>query len=285
MSYHKLKNSSLIHMAIAAICFSAMGIVVKSLKGLPTHEIVFFRGLITLLYCAIFLKMKKVSPWGKNKKILLLRGLSGSFALYLFFHTLRVLPLSEATAIQKLSPFFVIFMAAFIGKRKIKFQRVCIFLLALYGVFQLKKVSFDAFSDSSSISNYILALTSSFLAGVAYTCINKLKDTEDPLVIMFYFPLITLTLMSPYTLSHWVMPTPRQWLLLILMGTIIQVAQYFVTLAYQKGDPEKIGPVYYIEIIMSCFWGYLFFAETLQGGQFFGIGLILLALILNKKFK
>ena len=100
---------------------------------------------------------------------------------------------------------------------------------------------------------------------------------------MFYFPLITLTLMSPYTLSHWVTPSLQQWLLLILMGTVIQVAQYFVTLAYQKGDPGKIGPVYYLEIILSCVWGYLFFGEYLRTGQFIGIALILIALFINKK--
>ena len=285
MSFPSTKNSSLVHMAIAAVSFSFMGIIVKSLKGLPTHEIVFFRGLITLFYCLAFLKRKNISPWGHNKKILLLRELSGSCALYLFFHTLKVLPLSEATAIQKLSPFFVVFMAAFIGNGNIQIKRVLIFLIALYGVFQLKQVSFAGFTDTTSILNYGFALTSSLLAGVAYTSINKLKDTEHPLVIMFYFPLITLTLMSPYTLTHWVSPTLDQWLRLILMGTVIQIAQYFVTLAYQKGDPAKIGPVYYLEIIMSCFWGYLLFGENLQVGQFIGISLILFALIINKKIK
>jgi drug/metabolite transporter (DMT)-like permease len=114
-------------MALAAVFFSMMGVVVKSLKGLPTHEIVFFRGLITAIYCYGFLKYRKIPVLGNNKKILIIRGLSGSMALYCFFHTLKVLPLSEATAIQKLSPFFVLFIAAAVSGQKLQLKQVGVF--------------------------------------------------------------------------------------------------------------------------------------------------------------
>jgi drug/metabolite transporter (DMT)-like permease len=152
--------------------------------------------------------------------------------------------------------------------------------VALFGVFYLKNISLEG-----NFADYAIALVASLLAGLAYTCINILKETEHPLVIMLYFPLITLVIMAPYTLSHWQPPSFTQWMLLLLMGTFIQIAQYFVTLAYQRGEPGRIGPVYYIEIILSCFWGYIFFAENLTPNQFIGIGLILFSLLLNSRLK
>ena len=274
VNFSKIPSSG--HMALAATFFSLMGIVVKSLQDVPTHQIVFFRGVITVFYCLIFLKAKNVSPWGINKKVLLIRGLAGSLALYLFFHTLKVLPLSDATAIQKLSPLFVVFLAAFIHKTKIKPIQLLIFLIAILGVFFLK-----GFSFGEQTSSYFMALAASLLAGVAYTCINILKESEHPLVIMFYFPLITLTLISPYSLTHWAPLTLKHWILLLLMGTFIQIAQYFVTLAYQRGDPGKIGPVYYLEIVLGCIWGVTLFSERLSITQVVGIGMIISALLLN----
>ena len=109
--------------------------------------------------------------------------------------------------------------------------------------------------------------------------------SENPLVIMYYFPVITLIFMGPFTLSHWYWPTSIEWILLILMGTCIQIAQYFLTLAYQVGDPGKIGPVYYVEIILSTSWGFLFFKEMISFSQVIGISIILFALFLNKPIK
>ena len=148
--------------------------------------------------------------------------------------------------------------------------------MALAGVYYLKQVSFEA-----DLSAYIMGITAALFAGVAYTCINILKTSEHPLVIMFYFPLIVLAVITPYTLSHWTTPNLNEFILILILGSCIQAAQYFLTLAYQRGQPDKIGPVYYIEILLSGIWGTFIFHEKLILSQYLGILLILTAITIN----
>ena len=75
---------------IAAIAFFAiMNLMVKMVPHLPAVEIVFFRSVVSLILSYVVLVKKKVNVFGKNKPILLLRGLAGAVALTMYFFTLQ----------------------------------------------------------------------------------------------------------------------------------------------------------------------------------------------------
>ena len=65
-----------IYMVLSAFFFCLMTIFVK-LAGseLDTIQIVFFRGVFTLLTTYYLIKKHKVSIWGKHRNILFLRGI------------------------------------------------------------------------------------------------------------------------------------------------------------------------------------------------------------------
>jgi hypothetical protein len=90
----------LLLMTLSALGFSVMSLCVK-LGGtvFPSFEMVFARSLVQLLLGLIGCAILRVNPVG-NKKVrgwLVLRGLAGSIGLALFFYTLTVLPLADAT--------------------------------------------------------------------------------------------------------------------------------------------------------------------------------------------
>ena len=100
-------------MILSAGSFCMMTVFVK-LAGdsLPTIQIVFVRGLFTLLITGFFLLKAKINPLGKNKRLLTARGLSGTIALFLVYESIQRFPLSEATVIQYLYPLFTAMIAA-----------------------------------------------------------------------------------------------------------------------------------------------------------------------------
>src|SRR5690606_21747805 len=61
--------------------------------------------------------------FGNNKNWLLLRGVAGMTALFLFFYTLQNMPLASATTIQYLSPVFTVILAIFINRERVKQQK------------------------------------------------------------------------------------------------------------------------------------------------------------------
>lgn len=264
------------YMIIATFAFSGMELLVKSLDRIPTQQIVFFRAWIALVICWVMIRRAGLSLWGTNKKLLIARGATGTFALILYFYSLKTLPLATAAAIQKLSPLFTLLFAQILLNEKVRPANWFFFLLALAGAITIK--GFDA---SLSLWAFSLAFLAAIFSGLAYNCIGLLKGKEHPLTIIFYFPLITLPIITPSTVSGWVAPNTSEWTMLIGVGCVVQFAQYFMTIAFSGPSTGKISIVYYFGTVLAVIWGYLLFNESLNSANGFGIGLILLALICN----
>ena len=106
-------TTGLRHMAVGAFWFSVMSVLVK-LAGqrLPSMEIVFFRGILTLAMSYVIVKRAGIVPvLGNNSRLLLQRGVLGAAALACFLFSLTHLPLAEATLIQYMNPVFAILVA------------------------------------------------------------------------------------------------------------------------------------------------------------------------------
>ena len=165
-------------MLISVGCFAAVNLMVKFLPHLPATELVLFRSLITFAISYTLLKRKHISPWGVNKKWLLIRGLAGTTALTVFFYTIQKMPLSAAVTVQYLSPFFTAFIAGFLLGERTRWAQWFFFLVSFIGIVVVK-------GSSAQIPPVLLALGigSSVFSGLAYNAIRKLKD-EQPLVVV-----------------------------------------------------------------------------------------------------
>ena len=79
-----------VNLIFASFFFSLMTICVKKIDSrIPIYELVFFRSLLSLLITSLIINKKNLDPWGKNKPILLLRGLLGTLALVCIFQAWR----------------------------------------------------------------------------------------------------------------------------------------------------------------------------------------------------
>jgi drug/metabolite transporter (DMT)-like permease len=262
----------------AGVTFAAMNIAVKLLPGIPSSEIVFFRALVSLILSAYFVKRKKISFWGNNRKVLLLRGLFGTTALMCFFYTLQVMPLASAMVIHYLSPIFTALIAHFFLKERLKFHQLFFFAISFAGVVIMKGV--DARLEWMDVLTGVIA---ALLSGAAYNCIRKLKFTEDSQVIIFYFPMVAVPITLTYTLlgPGWVWPNGQELALLLLIGVLTQIAQYLLTRAYQSEVARKVAAVSNIGIIYALVVGVVFFHETFKPLAIVGMVLVILGVVLN----
>jgi drug/metabolite transporter (DMT)-like permease len=263
-------------MLLSTFAFSLMQLCVKFLPHLPATELVLFRSIISLSISLVYLKRIGVSPWGNNKVWLVLRGLFGITALSMFFYTLQNMPLASAVTLQYLSPLFTAVMAIFILKEPMAPAQWFFFGLALVGVFVLK--GFDPRIETFYV---FLGIGSAFFAGLAYNCIRKVKDTDHPVVVVFYFPLIATPIMAVISLFNWVMPTGIDWIILLGMGLFTQVGQVYMTKALQAEKANKVTTLKYLGALYAIGYGFFFFGEVYSWGSILGIALILSGVILN----
>jgi drug/metabolite transporter (DMT)-like permease len=266
-------------MLISTFSFSLMQLCVKYLNHLPTHELILFRSLVSLVLSLGYLIPKRINPFGVNRKFLMLRGIFGVTALSLFFITLQKLPLASAVTIQYLSPIFTAIIAIFmLGERMRKLQWV-FFGLAFIGVAIMK-----GFDERVSITYMLFGVASAFFAGAAYNCIRIVKDTDHPLVVVFYFPLIATPIMLLLSFQDWITPIGCDWLMLLLLGIFTQIGQVFMTRALQLEKANLVTSLKYLGSIYALVYGYFLFGETYDLISLLGIILVLIGVILNVTF-
>ncbi|WP_240336902.1 DMT family transporter [Rufibacter psychrotolerans] len=264
------------YMLLSTFFFALMNVCVKFLSHLPPMEVVLFRSIISLLLSYAMIRRARVSPWGNRKAVLFIRGLAGGFSLLLFYTTLQNIPLAGAVTIQYLAPIFTALLGVFIAKEKVMPWQWVFFLVSFAGVLVIEGVD-------TRISGYylLIGIGSAFLSGVAYNSVRKLSQTDHPLVIVFYFPLVSLPLSLLFCLFEWVPLRGNDWVWLVLTGILTQLGQYFMTRSYQVEKLARVASLNYIGILYALGLGFVFFGETFHFYSYLGIALVLLGVVLN----
>ncbi|WP_245701865.1 DMT family transporter [Roseivirga misakiensis] len=273
-------SKGVLYMLLATLIFAIMNVLIKFLPNIPAIEIILFRSIVSFLMSGISLKVKKIPLLGTNRKILFFRGLAGAIALIMFFTTLQEIPLASAVTLMFLSPIFTSILGIWIVKEKVNNLQWLFFAISFAGIVMIK-----GFDTRISTLMALLGVGAAFFSGVAYNMIRKLKTSEHPLVIIFYFPLVTLPIVSIYSGFNWVMPEGEEWVYLLGVGVLTQFAQYFMTKSYQSEELAKVANINFIGIIYALGFGYVFFDESFNLQTYLGMTAVMLGVVLNVTFK
>jgi drug/metabolite transporter (DMT)-like permease len=276
----KIKSVGIRAILISAFFFSLMNICVKKLPNIPSHEISLFRAVIAFIICYVSLKRLKINPWHDVNRYLIFRGVFGTIALLSYFYTLQNMPLASAVTIQYLSPIFSTILALFILGEKSRPIHYLFFLISFSGILLIK--GFDSRISSWDLS---IGIFSALFSGLAYNYVRKLKDYSHPLVTVFYFPLMSMPIIAPYSILNWVQPQGTEWIYLILVGIFTQTAQVYMTKAYQAEQMSVVANFNYIGAVYALVLGYLVFGETVGLFGFLGICLIIGGALLSSFYK
>lgn len=235
----------------------------------------------------MIIKYRGYGFFGVNKKWLLIRGISGTVALTIFFMTIQHLPFAIAAVIQYLAPIFtMLFTMLLIGDRIFKVQWLFV-ALAFIGVALISLQ--DILSNNNTLSiDYLwlgLGMFSASISGIAYTAIVKLKSTDHPINIVLYFPMVSIPFMVIWCLFDYVHPVGIEWLFLLIIGVFTQFAQILLTKALHYGHASVIAPFQYLGIIYALLIGLFIFDERLNLIVYVGVFLILTGVLLNTIYR
>jgi drug/metabolite transporter (DMT)-like permease len=267
-------------MALGAFWFSVMGVMVKTLgRALPSQEIVLVRGIINLGLSFWMVRRAGISPWGTRRGLLLLRGTFGFLALTCFYISLTHLPLAEANLIQLSNPIYTAILAAVILGETMGRREVACVLASLAGVLLVVRPEvLLGHAGSMPRGPVLLALVGAMCSACAYIVIRKLTG-ESPLVVVLYFPLVTVPATLPMVWGHLLWPTPVQWAMLAGVGVTTQAAQVYMTRGLQSETAGRATAVGYLQVVFAAVWGALFFAEQPSVWTVGGAALILVSTI------
>ncbi len=274
---------AIILMLLAQFSFSIMDLFIKiAVKRIGVFETVFFRGLFTMVIVLVIILFSRISIWGKNKKLLILRGVFGFLGLICYVFGIYYLKLANAVLLNRSSPIFVVIFSAILLKEKITKKQLLALFLAFFGVINIIKPGIEI-----NFIAGIVGLISALFSGLAYIVVKKLSYYNSPYTIVFYFTLVTTLMTSPILPLNFVIPTKNLLLVLMVIGISSTLAQVLMTYSYKKGDAGKVSIVSYTSVLFSAIWGYVFFKEMEDTQSIIGGILIILSCILlsqkNKK--
>lgn len=273
-------SSGVRYIILSVSAFALVNVLVKLMPRIPAHELIFFRSLISLVFCVVHIKILGIAVLGNNKFWLVIRGLCGIVALTLFFLTIKHMPLASATTIQYLSPMFTVILAIFINKQGVKPIQFLFFAIAFAGVILIKGLD-----DRVSIIWLVVGIISAFFAALAYNAIIKCRNTDHPVVVVLYFPLLAIPVMGVWSYFDWVQPAGIEWLMLLGMGVLTQVAQIAMVKALHLEQASKITPYKYIGSFYAIIFGFFIFQEKLHWLSMVGIALVVIGVLLNSRVK
>lgn len=269
-------------LVLSALAFSVMSVQVKLAgRELPVAMLVLARGVVTLVMSVTWLSLRRIHPWGTNRRGLVQRALFGTGALACYFYAVNALPLAEATVLHYLNPVFVAVIASlFLGERTDARLALAI-LLSLAGTVLVARPAF-VFGGATPLSHLgvAVALGSALLSACAYATVRVLARTEHSDVIVFYFALFAAPIALPFALASWVWPSPTGWLLLLGLGVATQAGQTFMTRGLALVPAARGTTMGYVQIVFAATWGVLLFHEELSGFTLLGAGLVVLAVVL-----
>jgi drug/metabolite transporter (DMT)-like permease len=269
-------------MFLSTFAFAMANVFVKQVSHLPTLEIVFFRCLFGVIFCFIGLRRANADWRGSNHSMLLMRGIFGTTALFLFFLTLQKIPIASAMTIQYLSPIFTTIIAIFLLKENVKYLQWLFYAMAFAGVLFIER--FDA---RISLFYLIIGIISAFCSGVAYNLVRSLREREHPLTVVLHFQLVGLVVGFFSLFFFWTTPLGWDWLYLILIGISSQLGQIFLTNALQREKAASVAIVNYSGLIYALIVGWFVFNEpqTLESlaGMFLVVCGVVLSVIYSKR--
>ena len=250
----------------SGLSFSLMAVCVKHLGGrLPVAEGVLSRAVISLAITRLLLLKAGVSPWGKRKGLLALRGILGTAALFCVFYALTQLPLGAAVLMQQTSPTITAIIACWLLHEPFH-PRICLAaLLGWLGVGLAVQPEWMGLSTATIPPMAVaISLSGAVFTALAYICVRNLVVSEHPLVIVYYFPLISVPLTLPFLWHDAVLPKGIDWIWLLAIGLFTQLGQVWITKGLALLPAGRAAIINYAQVLFAIFWGVLLFAEPIN---------------------
>lgn len=255
-SVENKNTKGIICIIASAFFFSLMFLFIRMSGNIPTLQKCFFRNAIAMVIAlATILRSGQGFSIGEgNFKYLFLRAFGGTIGLICNFYAIDKLSISDASMLNKLSPFFAIVFSYFVLREKAdRFEWTAV-IIAFIGALFVVKPTF-----SMEVIPALVAVIGGCGAGFAYTFVRKLgmRGERSMMVVLFFSTFSTLVTL-PYVIFNYTPMTLTQFNYLILCGIAAAGGQIFITKAYSYAPAKEISVYDFSIVIFTAIWGFIF---------------------------
>lgn len=228
-------------------------------KYLPTGEVIFTRGLATVMFFAL-----AVAAAGQLRQLpkalspaTLLRGMFDAIAVVLFITALVHMNLADLSAVVLVQPLLMTALAVVLFRETVGWRRWLAILVGLVGTLFIVRPTPSAFDA------WALLGLGAALGGASRDLATRRVDPSIPSLCICLISSVTVTMSSVLVIhgETWIVPSATALFVCAAAGLFFGIGTYLIVLAFRGTDLGAVVPFRYVLLVWAGLWGYLFFAE------------------------
>lgn len=258
----------------AGLGFAFMNLFVSLSGDVPTVQKTFFRNFFAMIIASGAMMKNKCSivPPKGARMDLFMRSAIGYLGVVCNFYAISRLNISDASLLNKMSPFFAIIFSTFLLKEKANRVQWAIIITAFIGALFVIKPTFQ----NAELTASILGFIGGVCAGCAYTYVRRAtKKGVKGYYIVFFFSTFSTLAALPLTIINFKPMTTMQFLSLVGAGVSAAAAQFAITTAYSFAPAKEVSIYDYTQILFAALLGFIFMHQIPDAWSFLGYAIII----------
>ena len=268
----------------ASVAFTGMATSIKlaAQNGVPVSNIIFYRGVFSVVVMSLYLRHRGLSLRTPHWKAHLRRSVASYAGLISYVAAITLLPVATAVTLNYTSPLLLATMLLWVHRERPELPLVGALLGGLFGVVLLLRPTYD----QSHWLGGSIALASAGLAAWAALNIRALgRLNENPARTVLYFSAFIVVATLPWFLATNPRALTVQGTAYVLgAATFAAVGQTMLTIAYQRGHTLLVSMLGYSQVIFTSILGVLIWNDRLSLLSWVGMTLVIFSGFLATRF-
>jgi len=216
----------------SAGAFGAMAVLARRLSrpdmGFTAGHLAVLRFAVGVGVCLAAFRIRPSLHSPGDRRLLVLRGISGGLVVVLYFEALARISAGEAGILYNLFPVIATVLSLMLFKERPTLHLAGALALATAGVGLVLGQGRLAIGLGRGEA---AALAASFFAALSANAIRAARPTSNAITLFFWFSLVGLPVVLPFALDPWPR-LPAAWALGVLMSLLALAAQVLMAQAY-----------------------------------------------------
>ncbi len=206
----------------------------------------------------------------------LIRGLAGVMGFYLFYAALHNIPMVDAMMLRQSAPLTVPLVLWLWSRETIAKDAWLPLLIGFAGIAIILRPT-PAGLGWWHVGGFLSAL----MLAISMVATRKLAATEPTIRILFYYCVLSLACVLPFSVNDFSGLAVLDWLAMIYIGAAIYWTLELYTRAYGMAPTAAIAPINYYAVVLAGFWGWLFWGQIPDGWSVLGSVLVIIGGLLT----
>lgn len=172
------------------------------------------------------------------------------------FLALTLLPLADVASIVFLAPILVAGLSVLILRERVVASRWVWVGMGFLGALLIVRPGGGDFGLGA-----VLALGCA-LAYALYQITTRIVSEAQPIVSLLYGGLVGTLVLSAILPFHWQAPTPGQWAILVVIGSLGAGGHLLVIHALQQAEASRVAPFTYVQLIWAMLASFVVFGDV-----------------------